>query len=131
MAFVHGKSANFQLAANDLSAYCDQVSLPRSIETAETTTFGKSAKTYITGLSDATISVSGNWDSAMDAIVAPLVGSATAQAWIVGPAGSTVGNVKYTGNGIITSYEVSAPVGDKLTFSLEIQVTDSITRTTY
>ena len=131
MAFVHGKSAYFKNNSTDLSSYCDEVSLPRSIETAETTTFGKSAKTYITGLTDATISASGSWDATADGVIAPLVGSSSLVTWEVGPAGSTAGNVKYTGSAIITSYEVSAPVGDKVTFTLELQSSDSITRTTF
>lgn len=131
MAFVHGKSAYFKINSTDLSSYCDEVSLPRSIETAETTTFGKSAKTYITGLTDATISASGSWDATADGVIAPLVGSSSLVTWEVGPAGSTAGNVKYTGSAIITSYEVSAPVGDKVTFTLELQSSDSITRTTF
>ena len=131
MAFVHGKSAYFKINSTDLSSYCDEVSLPRSIETAETTTFGKSAKTYITRLTDATISASGSWDATADGVIAPLVGSSSLVTWEVGPAGSTAGNVKYTGSAIITSYEVSAPVGDKVTFTLELQSSDSITRTTF
>lgn len=131
MAFVHGKSAYIKVNSTDLSAYCDEVGLPRSIETAETTTFGKTAKTYITGLTDATISASGKWDATADGVIAPLVGSSSLVTWEVGPAGSTAGYVKYSGSGIITSYEVSAPVGDAVTFSLEIQVSDSITRGTF
>ena len=131
MAFVHGKSAYFKVNSTDLSGYCEEVSLPRSIETAETTTFGKSAKTYITGLTDATISASGKWDSTADGVIAPLLGSSSLVTWEVGPAGSGTGAVKYSGSAIITSYEVSAPVGDAITFSLELQVTDTITRGTY
>ena len=55
MAFVHGKSAVFKLDNSsgslvDYSSYLEDISFPRSVETAETTTFGVSAKTYITGL---------------------------------------------------------------------------------
>lgn len=131
MAFVHGKSAFFKVNSTDLSGYCEEVSLPRSIETAETTTFGKSAKTYITGLTDATISASGKWDSTADAVIAPLLGTSALVTWEVGPAGGTAGLVKYSGSAIITSYEVSAPVGDVVTFSLELQVSDTITRGTF
>jgi len=131
MAFVHGKAGHISVGAgSDISTYCDQVSLPRSVGTAETSTFGVSAKTFITGLTDATISVSGNWDSALDAIIAPLLGAA-ASAWIVGPAGSASGKVKYNGDAICTSYQVSAPVGDKVTFSADFQVTGAITRSTF
>lgn len=136
MAFVHGKSAVFKLdnsggTLTDISAYCEEVSLPRSIETAETTTFGSTAKSYITGLTDATISVSGKWDATVDAHLAAILGQAATLTFEVGPAGSGTGNIKYTGECIATSFEVGASVGDAVTFSLELQVTGSITRTTY
>lgn len=55
MAYVHGKTAFISINANDLSAYCSEVSLSRSFETAEVTTIGDSAKEYILGLADGTI----------------------------------------------------------------------------
>lgn len=136
MAFVHGKSAVFKLddsggTLRDLSAYLDDVSFPRSIETAETTTFGSSAKSYITGLTDATISLSGKFDATADGYLAGVVGQAATLSFEYGPAGSTGGNVKYEGECILTSYEVGATVGDAVTASVELQVTGSITRTTW
>lgn len=138
MAFVHGKSAVFKLddsggTLRDLSSYLDDLSFPRDIETAETTTFGVagSAKTYITGLSDATISISGKFDATADGYLAGVIGQSATLSFEYGPAGSTGGNVKYTGECIMTSYEVSASVGDVVTASADFQVTGQITRTTW
>lgn len=138
MAFVHGKSADFRLdnsggTLTDISTYCDNVSFPRSIETAETTTFqaASSAKTYIVGLTDSTVSVSGKWDATLDAHIAAVVGQSSTLSFQYGPAGTTAGNIKYTGECLITSYEVSAAVADAVTFSLELQVTGAVTRATY
>lgn len=136
MAFRHGKNAVFKIdnsggTLQDISAYLNEASLPRSIETGETTTFGKSAKTYITGLTDATISLSGNFDSAVDAILAGILGQDATVSWEYGPEGSTGGYVKFSGEGILTSYEVSSPVADVVTFSAEIQCSDTITRGTW
>lgn len=136
MAFVHGKNAVFKLddsggTLRDLSAYLDEVSMPRSIETAETTTFGSSAKTYITGLSDATISLSGKFDSTADGYLAGVVGQAALLDWEYGPEGSTGGQVKYSGTAIMTSYDVGATVGDAVTASVELQVSGAITRGTW
>jgi len=138
MAFVHGKSAVFKLdnAAGslvDYSTYLDDIGFPRDVETAETTTFGVagSAKTYITGLSDATISVSGKFDATADATLSAVVGQAATLTFEYGPEGSSAGKVKYTGECILTSYEVSASVGDVVTASLDFQVTGQITRTTF
>lgn len=138
MAFVHGKSAVFKVddsggTLRDLSAYLDDIGFPRDIETAETTTFGVagSAKTYIVGLSDATISISGKFDATADGYLAGVVGNSATLSFEYGPAGSTGGNVKYTGECIMTSYEVSASVGDVVTASADFQVTGQITRTTW
>jgi hypothetical protein len=136
MAFVHGKSAAFKLddsggTLRDLSAYLDDVSMPRSIETAETTTFGSSAKTYITGLTDATISISGKFDSTADGYLAGVVGQTATLSFEYGPEGTAGGKVKYSGECIMTSYEIGATVGDAVTASAELQITGAVTRGTW
>jgi len=143
MPFVHGKSTAFSLdnasnALQNISTYLTDVGFPRTVETGETTTFGvaSGAKTYIVGLQDATISLSGNWDVTLDAqvngvIAAHMSGTLATASWEYGPAGSTASSVKYTGEAVVTSYEQSNPVGDVVTFSLELQVTGAVTRTTY
>jgi hypothetical protein len=39
--------------------------------------------------------------------------------------------VKYTGEAILTSYSISNPVADVVTFSADFQVTGAVTRGTY
>ena len=134
MAFVHGKTAVFQVdnsggSLTDISAYCDNVDFPLTADTAEVTTFGDASKEYIGGLKDATISISGSWDATADGVLAGIIG--LAGSFEYGPAGSTGGNIKYTGEAICTSYNVTAPVGDKVSFSAEFQVTGDVTRGTY
>jgi predicted secreted protein len=141
MAFRHGKNAVFKLDNSsgtlvDLSAYLDEISMPRSIETGETTTYGTSAKTYVTGLSDATVSLSGKFDATADAhfsgiISALSAGTIDSVSFEYGKEGSASGRVKYSGEAIVTSYEVSSPVADVVTFSAELQVTGAITRGTW
>jgi len=133
MAFVHGKTAVFKIdnsagSLQDISAYCDSVDFPMTMDTAEVTTFGDSSKEYLAGLKDATISISGSWDATADAILAALT---TAGTFEYGPAGSASGAVKYTGEAILTGYTVNAPVGDKVSFSAEFQVTGAVTHTTF
>jgi hypothetical protein len=72
MAFIHGKSALVLQNEFDLSAYFNDISISRSIETAETTAFGASAKAYIVGLIDGTLSLSGMFDGAANAIDAEM-----------------------------------------------------------
>lgn len=141
MAFTHGKKSKFEIDNSagtpvDISAYCDEVSLSRDIETAETTTFGDNAKEYIIGLTDATISVSGKFDAAgastVDAVLAGLLGQEASATFAYTPGGGSPSssNPKYTGECYVTSYEVSGSVGDVTTFSASLQCTGAITRTT-
>ena len=133
--FVHGKSTNFTLddtsgSVRDISNTLTSVDFPSNIDVAETTAFGATAKSYIVGLEDATISCSGIWDSTVDGYLTGGTEPAS-RSFVYGPAGSTVGNVKYTGECILTSYSISNPVGDVVTYSLDLQVTGAVTRTTY
>lgn len=134
--FRHGKSTVFKVdnaagTLTDISNTLTDVSFPQSVETAETTSFGSSAKTYIVGLSDSTVSASGNYDATVDAHLALILGQAATVSFEYGPEGSTAGQVKYTGEAILTSYEKSGAVGDVVTYSAELQVTGAVTRGTY
>lgn len=134
--FVHGKNAQFELGATNLSNTLNEISLPREIETAETTTFGTQDKTYIVGLSDATVSLSGMFDATVDSAINTVIsnlksGSIASASFVYGPSGSAAGKPKFTGEALVTSYEVSSPVGDVVTYSLELQVTGGVAGTVY
>lgn len=134
--FRHGKSTVFKIddsggTLRDISNTLTDVSFPRSIDTAESSSFGDSAKQYVVGLSDATISVSGNFDATIDGYLAGTVGQAATLSFEYGPEGSTAGYVKFSGECILTSYEVSGAIGDVVTYSAEYQVTGSVTRGTW
>ena len=132
--FAHGKSTDFALddtggTSRSLANTLTDVSFPQSIDTAETTAFGSTNKSYIVGLKDTTISVSGLWDATIDGYLSGT--EPASRSFIYGPAGSTGGNVKYTGEAIMTNYSVSTPVGDVVTYSVDLQVTGAVTRGTY
>jgi predicted secreted protein len=139
--FKHGKNAYFALdgtAASlvNISDVLNEISMPREIETAETTAFGSGDKSYISGLADATISLSGMFDATTNTLISGDItnlksGSVASLSFEYGPSGSVSANPKFTGEAIITSYEVSSPVGDVVTFSLELQVTGGVTATTF
>jgi len=140
MAFTHGKGAVFKIdnsggTLQTLTAYVDSIDLNQTVDTAETTTMGSEVKTYLSGQSDGTVSISGKWDSTAstgpDAVLAGLIGLEATSTFEIGPEGSTTGKVKYTGECFLTSYVVSAPVGDVVTFTADFQITGAITKTTY
>jgi len=141
VAFTHGKKSKFSIdnsagSLTDISAYCDDVSLSRDIETAETTSFGDDAKEYIIGLTDASISVSGKFDAAgastVDSVLSGILGQEASVSFEYVPGGGTIGasNPGYQGECYLTSYEVSGSVGDVTSFSASFQVSGAITRAT-
>ena len=132
--FVHGKSTFFSIdgadtSVHDISDTLTSVDFPETIDTAETTAFGATSKSYIVGLRDATISVSGLWDATVDGY---FIGTEPAtRSFVFGPAGNTSGYVKYSGECILTSYSISSPVSDVDTYSADFQVTGNVTRGTF
>jgi len=143
--FRHGKSAVFTITdgtsntttERDISQYIQDVGFSRSIDMGEVTALGNSAKAYITGLQDASISVSGKFDPTIDGYIQTVIsaltgGSQDYLSWTYkansGATSST--NPKYSGTALIKSYEVKAGVADVVAFSLELQVTGAVTRAT-
>lgn len=137
MAYGHGKDAVFKVqdsggTTRDLSAYLTGVTMPRSADTAETSTMGDSDKEYISGLKDATISLEGKYDpvaNGPDDVLTGILGGAS-RTWEIHPQGTAVGKPKFSGSAVCTSYEASIDLGDAVGFSAELQVTGAITRGT-
>ena len=136
MAFTHGKDSVFKLdnsggSLTDISTYVNNVDFPETADVSETTTLGADNKTYIAGLKDATISLSGLWDSTADAIFGAVVGQSATLSYEYSPEGTASGKVKYTGEAILTSYAISSPVGDAVGYSADLQVSGAVTRGTH
>lgn len=136
MAFVHGKDSVFKIdnaagSLTNISTYVKDCSLAQSVDVPETSTFGDNAKTFITGLSSATFSINGLFDPTVNTVLAGITGSSTTKSFEYGPAGSTAGLPKYTGEAILTSYGVSGDVSDAVQFTAEFQITGAVTLGTY
>lgn len=127
MPFRHGKNSAVLVDKYNISSYLNEVSSSQSIETADTSTFGTNAKTYIAGQNDATISFSGLYDGATNAIAeifeSIIDNDSTPPITIAADGGLTVGNKAVLAQAKQTSYEVSAPVSDVVSLSGEFQVT--------
>ena len=137
MSFVHGSVGVFQLGTaaapgtpTAISTFLTSVSFPFGVDTAEITTLTATAKSYLAGLEDATISIEGKFHTTVDAHLNGIRRLATI-AFVYGPAGSTTGSPRYSGTCMLTSYEVEGGVDDAASFSAELQVTGSITRGTF
>ena len=128
MPFRHGKNTKVLVDQFDLSSYFNDVSLSASVETAETTTFGVSggAKTYVSGLSDSTVTTSGLFDGAagaVDEIIGNILSSDTDVNFTVAPdGGMTLGARCVSGQAIETKYDVTSPVSDVVSISCDFQV---------
>jgi hypothetical protein len=130
MAFAHGKSGYIKIGANNLSTYCNSIDFPATVDTAETSTFGSTSKTYVVGLIDHTLTVEGLVDPTGDQYFEAMIGAAAAT-FYYGPAGSTVGNKGYTGSCIMTGYNPSTPIGDAVKFTSSFQISGTVTRGTF
>jgi hypothetical protein len=129
MPFVHGKDTYFKVASTDLSTYINSVSVSRTADTAETSAFGSSTKSFVAGLKDATITVSGMFDAAVYSTISAWQGNS--QTWEYGPAGSANGRVKVSGSGIVTNVEMSSSVGEVVALNISIQVSGAVTDGTF
>lgn len=125
MAFIHGKSAQVVHGAFDLSAFLNDASASNDVEVSETTSFGSSAKSYLVGLKDGTVSASGMFDgtatSGIDEVLDATIGSDSLAPVTVGYDGTTLGNRVTLLKAKTTSYEISVPVGDVVAVSYSAQ----------
>ena len=124
MAFIHGKTTQILHGVFDLSSFMNSGQVSRSAETSETTSFGSTAKTYIVGLVDGSLSASGMFDgsaSAVDDILSSSIGSDTLSPVTFAIDGTTLGNRVSLLQAKATKYDVSSPVGDVVSVSYDAQ----------
>lgn len=141
MAFVHGKNAYIRVTNSsgtltDMSSISNDVKYSQSIATSDTSVFGTSAKTYIAGQNDATVSITGLFDATsatvLEGTIAAIIAGTNASATLeFGPEGSATGKKKFTMSVIPTSYDIGAPVGDVVSLSVQFQRTGATTIGTY
>jgi len=134
MAFRHGKNTKVLVNSSDLSSFFNDTSVNSSIETAETTAYGTpgGAKTYVTGLNDGTVSLSGMFDGdagSVDEILTGILDTDADVNFTIAPDnGMTLGSRCYVGQSIQTKYDLSSPVADVVTASADFQCDGGIGR---
>jgi hypothetical protein len=146
--FVHGRAGIFKLApvsagttVTDISTWVDTITYPRTLDTAETTTFGQGARTYITGLPNNTWTLKGVYDGtagAIDSILCGLVGAPVAVGMEFDPAGTTTGMPKWTmagnttGNSnpgvYVTDLTIDGAIADAVRFTVTLMGNLGVTR---
>lgn len=120
--FVHGKGTSVLLDEFDLSTYFNSADVSLTTETAETTSFGATSKSYIVGLRDGTLSLSGMWAADTDGSdeeLSALLGNATTPIITVAYNSGTIGNRATLTKAHETSYSISNPVSDVVTVTAD------------
>lgn len=132
MTFVHGKNTSVLINEFNLSAFLNNADHTLSADVAETTTYGSSAKTYVVGPRDGTITVSGLWDGDTDAVdeVLTTVTGGAVQAISVSEQGiAGLGNRALVAAAHEGSYQVTSTVSDAVAISAEFQASGENTTT--
>ena len=122
--FRHGKNTVVAINGFDATTWFNDATSTRTIDTAETTAFGSTAKTYIASMKDGTLSLKGMFDGttgAVDEVFAGIIGAATDPVITVGLEGASIGTGCHMVGAIETTYEVSSPVADLVKVSADFQ----------
>ena len=124
--FVHGKDTAVYIDEFDLSSYFTETSFSQENDTAETTAFGDTNKTFIVGLRNGTLSMSGLWSADTDGSdeeLQALLGNATTPVITVREGAAAIGSGAIIAQADETSYAITSPVTDVHTISAEFQCT--------
>lgn len=124
--FAHGTAAS----ETDFSAITESVDFERVVAMLETTSFGSSSKTRIPGLKDATLKATMRWDQTLVGTLNTNFGATSKQA-LVGPQGSTAGQVKYTVPSVISKIGEKYSVGGLDLVDVEFSPTGAVTVGTF
>lgn len=139
---IHGKDSVFSVedsagtTLRDLSANLTNVAFSRQNDTHDTTAFGAEGHTFMTGLTNGKITLTG-WTTTTAStgtltVLDSLVGLDTITVGFeYGPHGSAATNVKYTGECILESLDVSDPVADLISFVAVLQISGDVTKGAY
>lgn len=121
----------------DVSTYCNKMEVPRELDLLDVTTFGATSKQYLSGFADGSVSMGGPWTRALDNHMSPIftafrAGTVDSVSFEYGPEGSDSGDVKYSGELIMTGYQgPQASVESAQEWAAEFKVTGNVTVGTY
>jgi hypothetical protein len=124
--FVHGKGTKVYLDEFEMTTYFNSADVTFNNETAEITAFGATSKSYLLGLADGTLSMSGLWNQETDGSdeeLHAILGSATAANITVAEAAGTIGNRATIARCDEVNYSISNPVADVSTITADFQGT--------
>ena len=139
MAFIDGKGSCFRIAdtdgtVRDLSAYITEVrGLPGDRALNDVTALGDSGARFKPGSEQVAFTLHGIFDDTpavgADAVLGALRYHDSATSFEYAPAGFAAGNVSYTGNCWVKSYELLSRAGEPVSWQATLQVEGAVSRT--
>jgi hypothetical protein len=134
MAFKHGKSAQFSVGGTELGTYGTEAELTVEQDAADSTTFGSTWQTNLTGIPGGKFSFNGNYDPTITtgpmAVLWATLTAGVPAACIYKPGGTLSGQRTYTFNANLLSIGEPTEVGGLVTFKSEWETTGAVTPTT-
>ena len=116
MAAIHGKNTAILVGQYDLSAYFNQVSISKDVQTVSVDTFGNSDHAYIAGLGSGSISLGGLFDSTAssgsDEVLSTALDGSQTVVSVSFPGASAIGQRATLHHARETSYPVRGSIDD-------------------
>lgn len=129
MATHLGKEGTVQVGSNSI-AEIRSFSIDETVDTVEDTSMGDASKTYLASIKDFSGSVDVIYDeSDTNGQTALAVGATVTLNFA--PEGAATGDVKLTGDAIVTSKSISSSFDGLVEASISVQGTGGLTTTTY
>ena len=123
MPAAHGRLTRVYLNGYDLTGFYRKQSSDLTREVAESTVFNLADKTYLPGVRDASLSLEGIFDGAVDGIEQVLLAALAADPTIVAicPQGDALGNVAHGFSSLATKYAIDSSKDDIVSLANELQ----------
>ncbi len=123
--FVHGKGTTVYVDEFAMSPWINSAEMTMSTDTAETTSFDSTSRTYIKGLGAGTVTLGGMWSADTDGSdeeLHALLGNSTTPLITVHEGGDGIGNRSVMAQAHEVNYSISNPVSDVSTITADFQV---------
>lgn len=124
--FHHGRTSKVYLDEFDMSGYLTASDVVHQQDTAETTVYGSSSRSYLPSQASGTLSLSGLIDATdaagtSDKEFEAILGSATTPVLTIAVEGGTIGNRAILARANETSYTMATPVADVNSLTADFQ----------
>jgi len=131
MAFVHGKGTVISVDAADMSVYGTSCEFEIKADVHDVTAFGNDYKVFSGGLKESSMKLEGTYDDSATGPRGTLEDTVgTTVEIIYSVEGSAAGKPVRTFDGVLTSYNETAPVEDMVKWTAQFQGSGDVVTTT-